>query len=55
MIGKYKLLESTVCLFLKLFDNYVMMFNESQIDEYGTRLTVSAAVCMRLAVKFNEN
>lgn len=55
MIKKYKLLESTICLFQKLFDNYIMLFSEAEIEEYGCKLSVSAAVCMRLAIKFNES
>ena len=30
------------------------MFNEEEIEEYGTKLQVSAMIMMRLALKFNE-
>jgi len=32
-----------------------MLFSEAEIEEYGCKLSVSAAVCMRLAIKFNES
>ena len=47
-------MESTICLFFKYFDNYIMNFTGADLNEYGHRLSVSAAICMRLAIKFNE-
>ena len=54
MLDKYKLEESTVALFIKYFDNYLLMFADDEIVQYGDKLQVSAIIALRLACKFNE-
>ena len=51
----YELLGSTICLFFKYFDEYLLSLTTEKIIEDDNKLSVSAVVCLRLAIKFNES
>lgn len=51
---RYNLQGSTVCLSLKYFENYLLDYTVDELKNYGNKLSVTAAICLRIAIKFNE-
>ena len=54
-IEKYKLSDSTACIFVHCFDQYISLYIDVAIMNCGNKLSVYALICLRIIMKYNDD